>query len=78
MFDAAITEARRVKLPFVELMLARDSAVAANQDPTAPGVLRRLGRPLQKLPAASPAELDPLLGHGFSTAAALHATAGNV
>jgi len=75
MFKVAVAEARRIKLPFIELMLARDMEVAAGRMPATPAGLRRLGAPIAKLVAA-PADLDPLLGDGFSAAAALRAAAG--
>ena len=67
---SAVAEARRIKVPFVELMLARDLTVVAGDKPGSPAVLRRLGEPLAKL-VSGPAELDPLLGPGFDAAAAL-------
>ena len=66
----AIAEARRVKLPFIELMLTRDLIGAAGEDPTSVSALRRLGIPLRKL-VAGPEDLDQLLGPGFSAAAVL-------
>ena len=71
---AAAESAARCKLPFLEVMLLRDMAVASGGEP-APDVLARLGRPLAQL-VSGPAELDPLLGPGFSVAAALNAAAG--
>ena len=68
----AVAEARRINLPFVELMLARDLTVVAGEDPMSPAALQRLGGPLVNL-VITLAELDPLLGPGFDPAAALRA-----